>query len=228
MTSTSFHDRLLAETTRRRAAFVAIPVISDTLERGVDLALYLDFLASAYHHVRHTCPLLGLALSHCGPDDAVYRAGLLHYLEEEKGHEEWILDDIAALGGNRAAVARTVPPLAVRTMVAYAYFAIERVSPYALLGMVHVLEGMSVALARAAAGAIREGLNLSGGSGGFSYLNSHGLLDEEHVDQFAKLLEGIDSPARRAVVIQAAKDFYQLYGDVFRALSGTKEISHAA
>lgn len=227
MTSTFFHH-LQAATAADAEAFQAIPVIGAALANGVDRNLYRMFLASAYHHVRHTCPLLGAALSRCGLADEAYRAGLLAYLEEEKGHEEWILDDIEALGGEREQVKRALPPLAVRTMVAYAYHAIERSSPYALLGMVHVLEGQSVALACAAAKSIRSGLALGETADGFRYLTSHGHLDQDHVGLFAALLDQIDTPDRRAVVIQAAKDFYSLYGDVFRALAADREMRDAA
>jgi len=226
--SPSFYDQLVHETAADEAGFRAIPIILRAVTFGVERDLYVEFLASAYYHVRHTCPLLGLALSRCDLDDSAYRAGLLAYLDEEKGHEDWILDDIRALGGDADRVRRTLAPLAVRVMVAYANYAIEHISPYALLGMVHVLEGMSVALARAAAGAI--GATLAGDfqTGGFSYLNSHGHLDESHVELFAKLLDQIDTPDRRAVVMQAAKDFYRLYGDVFRALAHNTETRYAA
>ena len=113
-------------------------------------------------------------------------------------------------------------------MVAYANFAIERISPYALLGMVHVLEGMSVALARAAAEAIMRAIRPQVAKGGFSYLISHGTLDEDHIEQFAALLDRIDTPERREIVVQAARDFYQLYGDVFRSLAQSAEHPLAA
>jgi long-chain acyl-CoA synthetase len=224
--SLSFYDQLLRDTAAERAAFCAIPVIASAVTVGVDRPLYLAFLASAYHHVRHTCPLLGLALSRCQIADEPYRAGLLSYLEEEKGHDAWILDDIAALGGDTQHVAHA--PLAARQLVAYGYFAVEHVSPYALLGMVHVLEGMSVALAQAGAGAIQRRLGVDAAGGGFRYLTSHGQLDESHVDAFARLLERIDTPERRGAVIQAAKDVYRLYGDIFRDLADSAAARHAA
>jgi long-chain acyl-CoA synthetase len=218
----AFYDQLLRDTANEREGFMAIPIIRHAVAEGVTRGLYLAFLTSAYHHVKHTCPLLGLALSRCGEADGVYRTGLLAYLDEEKGHEEWILDDIEALGGDRRAVRAAPPAFPVRMMVAYANHAIERISPYALLGMVHVLEGMSVALARAAAASIGTSLGVDPAKGGFSYLTSHGHLDEDHVALFAQLLAQVDDPGRRSMVIQAAKDFYRLYGDIFR------ELSHAA
>lgn len=217
----AFYRQLVDQTSIEQAEFMNIRVIRHAVTYGVDRALYLDYLASAYHHVKHTCPLLGLALSRCGDDDQAYRAGLLAYLDEEKGHEEWILNDISALGGDAEAVRHGLAPFSVRMMTSYAYYAIDRISPYAQLGMVHVLEGMSVALARAVASAIQAEWGLDSEAGGFSYLTSHGQLDEDHVALFASLLDQIDTPERRAVIIQAAKDFYQLFGDMFRALAGS-------
>ncbi len=224
----SFYEQLLAETAEAAQSFRAIPVIRRTVAQGADRGLYLKFLASAYHHVRHTCPLLERAHGRCTEADHAYKTGLLAYLDEEQGHEAWILEDIAALGGDAAAVAAALPPLPVRLMVAYGYYAIDHISPYALLGMVHVLEGMSVALSHAAAGAIRASLRLDEKTPGFSYLTSHGALDVEHVDLFAALLERIDTPERRRVVIQAARDFYRLYGDIFRALDDEGDAKNAA
>ena len=57
----SFYQHLAAATAEDERLFRQIPLISTAVTHGVDRELYLDFLASAYHHVRHTCPLLGLA-----------------------------------------------------------------------------------------------------------------------------------------------------------------------
>ena len=225
-----FYDHLTQDTEGDRTAFQSISVIRQAIETGVTLPLYLDFLSNAYHHVKFTCPLLGLALSRLNAGDEEYRTGLLDYLAEEKGHEDWILDDIRALGGDQAAVAVKIgqASLPVRLMVAYGYYAIEHISPYALLGMVHVLEGMSVALAQGAAQSICSSLKLSPGCDGFSYLTSHGALDKTHVQSFVQLLDLVDTPDRRRVVIQAAKDFYHLYGNIFHSLSAEPEYPDVA
>lgn len=223
-----FFDVLLAATTVERAEFMSIPLIADAVAHGVDRELYLSFLHSAYHHVRYTVPLLQAALAACGADDVVLAAGLEEYVREEIGHDEWILDDIAALGGDADATRHARPPLPVRVMVAHAFHLIAEEGPLALLGMVHVLEGMSVALAVRAAKAIKARIG-DGEGGGFSYLTSHGGLDIGHVETFAGLLDAIDTPVRRATVIAAAKDFYVLYGNVFRALApAAQEAPHAA
>ena len=222
----SFYDALLAETSAERNHFMSIPLIADAVANGVGRDLYLSFLNSAYHHVRYTVPLLQAALKACGADDGAMAVGLEEYVREEIGHDEWILEDIAALGGDPEATRHARPPLPVRVLVAHAFHLIAEEGPYSLLGMVHVLEGMSVALAIRAAESIRA--RLGGGERGFSYLTSPGGLDVGHVEAFARLLDAVDRPARRATVIAAAKEFYALYGNVFRALQGGGEVSHAA
>ena len=224
-----FFDRLLVETKAERTAFLTIPVLQRALHEGVDIGLYLGFLGQAYQHVKHTVPLLSLAMSHCRPADTVYREALQCYIAEETGHDEWILDDIRALGGDADSVRAALPGLPCRLMLAYAYYAIQHIDPYALLGMVHVLEGMSVALAQLGADAVRRRLAVDGDAG-FRYLTSHGALDQDHVAMFRNLVNRIGDRAAQQHIIDTVKLMYGLYGDIFRALDGgmARGESHAA
>jgi pyrroloquinoline quinone (PQQ) biosynthesis protein C len=221
-------DRLLAETEAERNRFLGLPIIRRARDEGVPAELYLAFLGQAYHHVRQTCPLLGLALSRCGEKDRAYREGLIGYIDEEMGHEDWILDDIAALGGNADAVRRGRPGIPCRAMVAYATWAIEHVSPYALLGMVHVLEGMSVELAEGVARRISAVLGNPGGkmpAEGFRYLTSHGALDRDHVRYFEALVNGIEDAEAADAIVDTANAIYRLYGDMFVELADGADLS---
>jgi pyrroloquinoline quinone (PQQ) biosynthesis protein C len=220
-----FYDRLLADTRKSREEFLAIPLVERALKNGAPRPLYLSFLTQAYHHVKHTFPLLARAASLT--TDERYQDALVEYMEEERGHEKWILDDIAAMGGDAAAVRDGTPGIACQVMVGYAYYAIEHVSPYAMLGSVHVLEGMSVQLADRAADAIRASL-ASDSDAGFSYLRSHGSLDMEHVAFFHKLVDGFDKPKVQQIIIDNARIFYQLYGGIFREIDAQSELRHAA
>ncbi|PZQ17717.1 MAG: iron-containing redox enzyme family protein [Ancylobacter novellus] len=221
----SFCDRLIAETAAERADFLSIPLIQRTLANGAPPELYRAFLGEAYHHVKHTFPLLALAAART--TDERYQDALVEYMEEERGHEKWILDDIAAMGGDASAVRDGAPGFACRVMVGYAYYAIERVSPYAMLGSIHVLEGMSVLLADRVADAV--GRSLKGGSkGGFSYLRSHGGLDVEHVAFFRTLVDGIQDSDVQTIVIEQSRIFYRLYGQIFRDLDVGRSLAHAA
>jgi pyrroloquinoline quinone (PQQ) biosynthesis protein C len=141
---------------------------------------------------------------------------LFEYINEERGHEEWILQDIEALGGESKCARQSAPQFPCKIMVGHAYYLVEHVSPYALLGMIHVLEGMAVALAANAVRAIRKTISTASDAG-FKYLTTHSDLDVEHTKLFEKLIDEID-PRHLPVVIEAACDFYRLYGDLFRDL----------
>jgi pyrroloquinoline quinone (PQQ) biosynthesis protein C len=221
-----FYDRLITATERERKAFISIPLISETLRTGASRELYIDFLTQAYHHVKHTFPLLAFAASRTA--DEAYQDALVEYMEEERGHEKWILNDIQALGGDADAVRDGTPGIACQVMVGYSYYAIEWVSPYAMLGSVHVLEGMSTLLADQAADAIQRSL-AARDKDGFSYLRSHGALDVEHVAFFRKLANGFDDAGTQRIVIDASKVFYRLYGDIYHELATRHPVkNHAA
>src|ERR1700749_4917097 len=112
----SFYDRLISETAKDSEAFLAIPLVAHTLKTGnAPRGLYLGFLGEAYHHVKHTFPLLALAASRT--TDERYQDALVEYMEEERGHEKWILDDIRAVGGNPDAVRAGAPGLPCQIMV---------------------------------------------------------------------------------------------------------------
>jgi pyrroloquinoline quinone (PQQ) biosynthesis protein C len=211
-----FED-LVRRTGPARVELVSIPVIQDCLAGRVTRAQYLAFLGEAYHHVCHTVPLLMACGSRLEePTAAWLRPALAEYIAEETGHEAWILDDIAASGGDPEAMRRRGPGLATELMVAYVYDYIERRNPVGFLGMVHVLEGTSVALATQAAQAMRKALALP--ESAFTYLTSHGSLDRKHVEYFASLVEKLERPEDRDAVAHVAGVVYRLYGDIFRSL----------
>ncbi|WP_428419682.1 TenA family transcriptional regulator [Methylibium sp.] len=214
----SFHARLLSDTAADRAALVDIPIIQGCLRGDVALDSYVAFLTQAYHHVRHTVPLLQACRDrvHALPRQAWLIEALDEYIEEEQGHDEWILDDIAACGGDKEAVRRGASGHAAEVMVAYAYDTIARGNPLGFFGMVHVLEGTSVSLALLAADRIQANLQLPDAA--FSYLRSHGTLDQRHTAHFELLMDRLEDRADQDAIVHAARAFYRLYGDVFRSL----------
>ena len=212
----SFHTRLLEETRAARQGLLATPSIQGELRGQVSLPSYLAFLREAYHHVRHTVPLLQATKAALPGRRAWLRAPLDEYIAEEAGHDEWILDDIRACGGDAEATRHGMPGHATEVMVAYAYDTIARVNPLGFFGMVHVLEGTSVSLALMAADAIQKPLALPDAA--FTYLRSHGTLDREHVAHFALLMDRVADPRDQDAIVHAARAFFLLYGDVFRSL----------
>ena len=212
----SFHVRLLEQTSAARQGLLAAPIIPGVVRGQVSLPSDLAFLTEAYHHVRHTVPLMQATRAALAPRNAWLRGPLDEYIAEEAGHDEWILGDIAVCGGNPEAVRHGMPGHATEMMVAYAYDTISRINPLGFFGMVHVLEGTSVSLALVAADAIQGSLGLPDPA--FSYLRSHGTLDREHVAHFALLMDRVEDPRDQAAIVHAARAFFRLYGDVFRSL----------
>jgi pyrroloquinoline quinone (PQQ) biosynthesis protein C len=211
-----YFERLEQQTAAARADLFAVPVIRDCLAGRVTRDQYLAFLTEAYHHVKHTVPLLMACGSRLPESHGWLRTAVAEYISEETGHEEWILNDIAASGGDADAVRRGTPALQTELMVAYVYDYIARRNPVGFFGMVHVLEGTSTALATNAAQVIRGALDLPPEA--FTYLTSHGTLDQQHVRFFASLMDRVDDPADQAAVTHVATMVYRLYGDIFRAL----------
>ena len=216
----SFYEQLIAATEADRQQLMAAPIINDCLQGRVRLQSYLAFLGQAYHHVRHTTPLLMLVGGRLPERLAWLRAAVAEYIEEEIGHEEWILNDIAAAGGDASAVRASNPELSAELMVAYAYDLVNRRNPAGFFGMVFVLEGTSVALALMAAERLQNALDLPDTA--FTYLRSHGTLDEQHTRHLASLLERMTAEDQ-AEVLRCAKVFFKLYGEIFRALPGWRD-----
>ncbi|MFZ9735339.1 MAG: TenA family transcriptional regulator [Burkholderiaceae bacterium] len=216
---TDFYKRLCQQTERERQDLVSIPVIQRALLGQIDRHQYLAFLTQAYHHVRHTVPLLMALGSRLSDRHAWMQKAVAEYIEEEVGHEHWILNDIRAVGGDPDAVRMSCPDFSTEVMVSHAYHLIDRRNPLGFFGMVHVLEGTSIALASLAAEKIADVLSLPPQA--LSYLNSHGSLDLDHVKFFEMLMNQVEEPQDQEEIIHAARVFYRLYGNVFRSLPQT-------
>lgn len=147
------------------------------------------------------------------------RNAIAKYIEEELGHQEWILNDLAATGLDAETIRYGQPHYSTELMVSYAYDTIMRINPVAFFGMVLVLEGTSVAMASNAAHKLQENLNLPDSA--FSYLSSHGSLDIEHMGFYESLMNKISDKDDQEAIIHAANMFYKLYGDIFRAIELT-------
>ncbi|MDR2214120.1 MAG: iron-containing redox enzyme family protein, partial [Pseudomonadales bacterium] len=121
-------------------------------------------------------------------------------------------------GYDKEAARRSQPHVSTELLVAYAWDQVNRVDPLGFFGMVHVLEGTSISLATQAADAIKAKLGLP--QQAFSYLYSHGALDQQHIKFFEGLMNRITEPAEQRLIVHSATVIYQLYGNVFRSLDG--------
>ena len=212
----SFFERLEKSTAPERAQLAESAIVTDALAGKVTHAQYIEFLSRAFHHVKHTPSLLMACGSRLSDDREWLRAEVAQYAQEEIGHHEWILNDIAAAGGDAEAVRASTPELNTELLVAYAYDTIMRRNPVGLFGMVYVLEGTSIRLATEVAQSVQNALHLP--SNAFTYLVSHGALDIEHMGHFEHLMNRLDREDDRAAVEHCAKVCFRLYTNVLTGI----------
>ncbi len=220
-----FFNELMHATETERSELFMVPQLQAGARGEISLETYIAFLTEAYHHVKHTVPLLMACGARLPQHPSWMLDAITEYIDEEKGHEEWILNDITACGADAEKVRRGTPKPATELMVAYAYHTIERIDPMAFFGMVLVLEGTSIELATQAAHAIQKDLKLPDQA--FSYLTSHGALDIEHMGFYEQLMNRVEAPKTQQKITHCAHMMYRLYGDIFRALP-TATSNHGA
>lgn len=213
----TFDQILDIETRNEQETLRSIPSLVAALSGNVTRDSYVRFLIEAYHHVKHTAPILMAAGSRLTrPHERRLLGAIAEYIEEEVEHDEWILNDIAACGWDAEAVRQGQPSEACERMVAYIYDRIQRVNPLCVFGMVHVLEGTSIQIATHAADQLSSALALP--KEAFSYLYSHGSLDQDHYKFFQELMSEITHPEDQHAILHTAKRVFGLYGDIFRTL----------
>jgi long-subunit acyl-CoA synthetase (AMP-forming) len=222
----NFYDRLIKETESARRELYTVPQLVDGLKGDINRETYIAYLTEAYHHVRHTVRFL-MAMGARLPDDKKWlHDAISEYIEEEKGHEEWILNDIAAAGADKEKARAATPNLETQVLVAYNYDYIARKNPVGFLGMVFMLESTSTQIANNGADAVRERLGLP--KSAFTYLYSHGALDIEHMKFFEKTVNRVTEPADQAAIIEVANNAFRLFANVMRAIPHKQESRHAA
>lgn len=225
-----FFNQIETSTAAARLRLEQSPAIARCLSGEVEMQTYQAFLVEAYHHVKHTVPLLMACGSRLPERLEWLREAIVHYIEEEVGHQEWILNDLHCLGVDKEQVRHGKPALATELMVSYAYDTIARGNPVSLFGMVYTLEKTSSTIATYAAGQIVTALELPAKA--MSYMVSHGSLDVAHMQDFERLMNRLEDAGDRAAVLHSVGVFYVLYSRIFATLplsaEGLQEKSHAA
>jgi pyrroloquinoline quinone (PQQ) biosynthesis protein C len=230
MTTKTFFSEIEAITADARQRLEHASAIERCLQGQVEMQTYTAFLTEAYHHVKHTVPLLMACGSRLPERLEWLREAIVHYIEEEVGHQEWILNDLQSLGVDKELVRHGKPSLPTELMVSYAYDTVARNNPVSLFGMVYALEKTSSTIANYAVDQIVSALDLTPDA--MTYMVSHGSLDVEHMQHFEKLMNRLEDDGDKAAVLHAVSVFYALYTNIFLALPIAalyeEESSHAA
>jgi heme oxygenase-like protein len=110
-------------------------------------AAWLAFLGVLSGTIRASVPLLETARDRAREHSAAdpVAAGLVDYLrrhaEEERGHDEWVLQDLQSVGVAAAELLRRPPSAAVAALVGAQYYWALHYHPVCILGYLMVLEG---------------------------------------------------------------------------------------
>lgn len=222
----NFYNRLVKETESARQALYSVPQLTDGLRGDISRATYIAYLTEAYHHVSHTVPFLMTMGSKLPPSKKWLHKAIIEYQEEEVGHEEWILNDIEAAGGDKETARASTPNLETQLLVAYNYDYITRKNPVGFLGMVFMLESTSTQIANKGADAVKDKLGLP--KKAFSYLYSHGELDISHMKFFEETVNQITDPEDQKAIIEVAQNTFRLFANLLRAIPHEGALKHAA
>jgi pyrroloquinoline quinone (PQQ) biosynthesis protein C len=186
-------NNLLADITdRHRHKMEALPQLQAMLGGTYSKAAYVEFLVQLYPIVSNFCPLMAAAAGRCADRYTTLRQFLYQHIEHEKGHEAMVINDLEQLGCQYSDLPNIHSGPAARAMLAYNYHVIDRVDPHYVIGMVYVLELMSAGYASKVAQSISRAIDQPI-TRGFSFLDSHGTLDDDHIANVSELIQSLES-----------------------------------
>src|SRR5712672_3431546 len=121
-----FFITLVEQTDAMRRDVESLPKVQSLIHDGLSLQEYRSFLHDLYHIVWHFCPIMAAA-ARCDERFRHVRFDLYHRIEEERGHDSWVLEDIEAMGGEVGSALQRKPSAPVQAMIGFNYYAAERV-----------------------------------------------------------------------------------------------------
>ncbi len=205
---------LVALTDDHLQAIEAHPVMQAMLAGQVSQSAYADFLVRLYPVVSNFCPMMAAAIGVCADRLPELRRFLYDHVQEERGHEYMVMNDLRALGmADAAHVSRRRPVPPAQALLAFNYHGIATEHPGCVLGMVYVLEILSSLYGGKVAQALSRSMGLPLSSG-FSFLDSHASLDEDHMAELRKLLLHDDCTDAHQCILNSVDVNFHLFTDL--------------
>jgi hypothetical protein len=179
-----------------------LELVSGALDRAAEpvwlspkaAQLYPRYLEQLYGVATGAVPLMQRALERCHSLSALgdaTAAGLAPFLDEhipeEQGHDQWLLDDIAALGGDPDEVRRRLPSVAAAAMNGAQQWWIDHGHPVCLLGHAEVLECSPPAMEMLEEFEQRTGVARAG----LMFFRRHAVIDQRHREEIHRTLDAL-------------------------------------
>ncbi|HJP66898.1 MAG TPA: iron-containing redox enzyme family protein [Actinomycetota bacterium] len=110
--------------------------------------LFRRYLINTHSIIKATVPLFEATRDRArqlAADGDAVAAAVAEYMDEhiieELHHDEWLLDDLEAIGMDRAGMGHELPPPSVAQLVGSQYYWVQHVHPVAILGYLAFMEG---------------------------------------------------------------------------------------
>ncbi|MCR2746892.1 iron-containing redox enzyme family protein [Limnobacter parvus] len=134
-------------------------------------------------------------------ESCAFRRTLVDYLdkhiEEEKGHDQWLMDDYEATGGRKEYLISKIPSCQVASMVGAQYYWIIHHHPVMIMGHIAALE-----INHPPAGFSKRLAKLTGfPSKAFSAIARHEVLDLKHKIEILDLIDQLNLETREEVAV---------------------------
>jgi hypothetical protein len=165
--------------------------------------LYPEYLFTSHCVIRASVPLMeaGRDRAAAEADGDPVSAAIAPYLEqhipEELDHDDWLLDDLEALGRERASVLARTPSPTLAALVGAQYYWIFHYHPVALLGYIAVLEGYPPSTAMIDELVVSTGYSREA----FRTMIAHAELDPGHSEELDELLDRLPLTGAQSAVM---------------------------
>lgn len=212
-----FFVDLITRTDEARREFETNPVVLDAVAHGMPIARYRKLLLELYHLVWHFNPVCAAAASRVPDKLRQVRYFLYEHMHEESGHEQWVMNDLDAVGVSQATLLAHQPSLNTLALVGYNHWAADRRDPCSVLGMMYTLEVIASVYGGTFAEAIRSSLLLEGDRG-VSFISSHATMDAEHMAELRQVLNTVDDEAAREAIVESTLVNFHHVTRVFEAV----------
>lgn len=212
-----FFADLVTRTDEARREFETNAVVLDAVAHGMTIERYRKLLLELYHVVWHFNPVCAAAASRVPDAQRQVRYFLYEHMHEESGHEEWVMNDLEAVGVGQADTRAYQPSVHTLALTGYNYWSADRRHPCSVLGMMYVLEVIASVYGGTFSSAIRESLLLQGDRG-VSFISSHATMDMEHMAMLRKLLNTVDDDATREAIVESTVVNFHHVTRVFEAV----------
>lgn len=178
---------------RQRVALAGAHPLAGSRAGAHDDLPYVDYLVLLHTIVRASVSLMAEAterLTTAGDTDPLapgLRQYLERHIEEEAGHDEWLLEDLETIGVDRGDVLSQLPSPHVAAAVGAQYYWIRHHHPVALLGYIAVLEGHPPTAETVRTWKQRTGLPPDA----FRTLEHHAAVDPSHNADLDALIDSL-------------------------------------